>query len=152
LPVPDTHWHLVTATAHQPKPPSRQGQSDHSPLTIPSLLRFYGLITLVAVTAAAANIPIRRRRALKSRESEPPKSPRGTCEFRPAIRAVPEATVAAAVGSSHGGDSQLLDAQPAPRCAPPSPLGFPPRSSRAVRVPWRCFLSSKLQRFCGPFS
>jgi hypothetical protein len=79
--------------------------------------------SVVTLTAVAANIPIWRRRALKSREGprradKNPQIPSWALQFLAsrALRLEPAvAAPAAAVGSSHGGDSQVRHVQPAPR-------------------------------------
>ena len=61
---------LPTHPPPRPKRPSTQRFSGHSRLVLSLLqLLFPSLFPLVTLTAVAANIPIRRRRVLKSREA-----------------------------------------------------------------------------------
>jgi len=109
--------------AHPPKRPSTQGYSGHSRLVLSLLqLLFPSLFPLVTLTAVAANIPIRRRRVLKSREAprRADKNPQITSralQFSASQTQRFEPPAAAAVGSWHGGDSQVRHVQPGARYA-----------------------------------
>ena len=117
---------LPTHPPPRPKRPSTQRYSGHSRLVLSLLqLLFPSLFPLVTLTAVAANIPIRRRRVLKSREAprradKNPQIPSRALQFSASQtqRFEPVAAAAAApVGSWHGGDSQVRHVQPGARYA-----------------------------------
>ena len=95
---------LPTHPPPRPKRPSTQRYSGHSRLVLSLLqLLFPSLFPLVTLTAVAANIPIRRRRVLKSREAPrraDKKSPNPL--ENPAIFSLPNPAIRAGGGGGGG--------------------------------------------------